>query len=432
MIPEQSTPDGGLDRPDRMLEGYRVLDLTDEKGLFCGHLLGSLGADVIKIEKPGGDPARNLGPFYKNIPHPEKSLFWLALNTNKKSVTLNIETFDGQCIFKELVEKANMVVESFSPGYLEKLGLGYPELEKINNSIILTSITPFGQTGPYRDYKASDLICWALGGALFTCGSSSGEPPMRISHIPQAFFSAGADAAWSTVIALFWAGISGEGQHVDVSIQASVENCVPNSSVAWRITGNAYQREVDGYKVLPKLAGVPQTTWEIKDGYVAYTIFTGETGAHMNAPLIEWMKSDGMADDYIIGLDWTKFEWPTASKKDIENITGLHAKFFKTKTIAEIIAEGMDKRGVPVQPMYTLEEVVNHPQLMARNYWQKLEHPELGVTITYPGGFCKPSTTTCGPIRRSPLIGEHNLEVYEKELGLSKEDIINLKQNGII
>ncbi|MEE8419571.1 MAG: CoA transferase, partial [Dehalococcoidales bacterium] len=141
------------EKSEGMLSPYRVLDLTDEKGLLCGKILGDLGADVIKIERPGGDPARRLGPFYKNEPDPEKSLFWFALNTSKRGITLDIETAGGQEIFKQLVKGADFVIESFSPGYLDKLGLGYPALEKINPGLILVSITPFGQTGPYRDWK---------------------------------------------------------------------------------------------------------------------------------------------------------------------------------------------------------------------------------------------------------------------------------------
>ena len=154
------------EKAESMLAPYRVLDLTDDKGFYCGQLLGSLGADVIKIERPGGDPARNIGPFFHDIPDPEKSLFWLALNSNKRGITLNIEAANGKEIFKRLVKTADVVVESSAPGYMDKLGLGYSELEKINPGVVMTSITPFGQTGPYRDYKASDLVCWAMGGLL--------------------------------------------------------------------------------------------------------------------------------------------------------------------------------------------------------------------------------------------------------------------------
>jgi benzylsuccinate CoA-transferase BbsE subunit len=131
-----------------MLSPYRVLDLAGEMGLFCGKMLGDLGADVIKIEPPGGDLARRMGPFYHHEPDPEKSLFWFAYNTSKRGITLNIETADGREIFKRLVKTADVIVETFRPGYLDKLGLGYRDLEKINPGVILISITPFGQTGP--------------------------------------------------------------------------------------------------------------------------------------------------------------------------------------------------------------------------------------------------------------------------------------------
>src|SRR3990170_4141548 len=127
-------------KTEGMLRPYRVLDLTDEKGLLCGKILGDLGADVIKIERPGGDVARSVGPFYHDELHPEKSLYWFALNTSKRGITLNIETVDGQEIFKKLVKTADFVIESFQPGYLDKLSLGYSMLEKLNPGIILVSI----------------------------------------------------------------------------------------------------------------------------------------------------------------------------------------------------------------------------------------------------------------------------------------------------
>ena len=162
-----------------LLGSHRVLDLTDEKGWFCGKILGDLGADVIKVEKPGGDPARNTGPFYHDIIEPEKSLYWMALNTNKKGITLDIETPDGREIFKKLLKTADVVIESFAPGYMDKLGLGYSELSKINPGIILTSVSGFGQEGPYRDYKAPDIVVRALGGLIYTVGEADRPPDPR-------------------------------------------------------------------------------------------------------------------------------------------------------------------------------------------------------------------------------------------------------------
>ena len=186
-----------------MLSHISVLDLTDEKGAYCGQLLGCLGADVIKIEKPGGDQARNLGPFVRDIPRPEGSLFWLAFNTNKRGITLNIENKEGKGIFKRLVKKADVVIESYYPGYMEELGLGYSKLETVNPGIIVASITPYGQEGPYRDYKASDLDCWGMGGLLANTGCPN-KPLSYISHIPASFLIASQDAALGIALALFW------------------------------------------------------------------------------------------------------------------------------------------------------------------------------------------------------------------------------------
>ena len=154
----------GEEKVTGMLSPYRILDLTNERGFLCGKLMADLGASVIKIEKPGGDPARSMGPFYHDIPDPEKSLYWFAFNTNKRGITLDIETADGQAIFKRLMKNIDIVIESFDPGYMDKLGLGYSALSQLNPGVIMTSITGFGQTGPYKDYKAPDIVVWALSG----------------------------------------------------------------------------------------------------------------------------------------------------------------------------------------------------------------------------------------------------------------------------
>ncbi|MFA4837199.1 MAG: CoA transferase, partial [Dehalococcoidia bacterium] len=155
---------------EQALSSYRVLDLTDEKGYLCGRILGDLGADVIKIEPPQGDPGRNIGPFYKDMSDPEKSLLWFSYNYNKRGITLDLTKGAGKEILKKLVKNADFLIESFPPGYLDGLGLGYEDLCEINERLVFTSITPFGQSGPYRDYKGPDLIGMALGGYLYLTG----------------------------------------------------------------------------------------------------------------------------------------------------------------------------------------------------------------------------------------------------------------------
>ena len=152
------------------LGGLRILDLADEKGAFCSKLLADMGADVVKVEKPGGEPSRRIGPFLGDIPHPERSLPFWYYNTSKRGITLNLETSKGQKLFKQLVGIVDIIVETSPPGYLEGLGLAYEDLNQLNPRLIMTSITNFGQTGPYRDYHSCDIVASALGGQLYVCG----------------------------------------------------------------------------------------------------------------------------------------------------------------------------------------------------------------------------------------------------------------------
>ena len=418
------------EKAEPMLAPYRVLDLTDEKGLYCGQLLGSLGADVIKIERPGGDPSRNIGPFYHDIPDPEKSLFWYAFNTNKRGITLNIETADGKEIFNKLVTTADVVVESLPPGYMDELGLGYSELEKINPGVVMTSITPFGQTGPYKDYKASDLVCWAMGGLLAQTGDPD-RPPVRMSHINFAFLMGSMDAAWSTAIALYWRGSSGRGQQVDVSIQESIAKTAFLAHENWEVSGREQQRAGSFYSVARSDVKL-RAVWPVKDGYITFLIFGGRWGAtHDNPPLTKWIDEEGMADDFLRGIDWANLSWRHKSQEEVDQIHDYFASFFKTKTKTELL-EGALRRRLGVQPICTPTDILSHPQLEARDYWQELEHADLGVTLRYPGRFCLPLETPCKLWRRAPLIGEHNQEIYQKEIGLSNEKLVTLKQGGII
>ena len=407
---------------------YRVLDLADEKGLYCGQLLGNLGADVIKIERPGGDAARNRGPFFHDVPDPEKSLFWLAFNTNKRGITLDIETVDGKEIFKKLAKTADAVIESFPPGYMDGLGLGYSELEKINPGLVLTSVSPFGQSGPYHDYKASELVCWAMGGLLFVTGDP-GRPPTYVSHIPFAYLLASMDGALSTAIALYWRGISGKGQHVDVSIRDSALKTAWMIREFWEATGKEFQRGSSHYHV-PQSEVTLNLVWPVKDGHVRFMMYTGSFGAAENKRLVEWLDDEGIADDFLKGIDWPNLDWRDRPKEDAERVQGYLTRLFQSKTKAEILQEAIERR-VMVQPVSSPRDIVGHPQLEARGFWQELEHPDLGTALRYPSRFCLLSETPGKLQRAAPHIGEHNQEIY-KELGFSNEELTTLKQAGII
>ena len=411
-----------------MLSPYRALDLTDEKGVLCGKLLGDLGVDVIKVEKPGGDPARNIGPFYKDIPDPEKSLYWFAFNTSKRSVTLDIEKAEGQQIFKRLVREADFVIESFPVGYMDKLGLGYSILSQINPRIIMTSITPFGQTGPYKDYKASDIIIMAMIGLLYVSGDPD-RPPVRISF-PQSYQFAGAEAAAGTLMALHYRNLTGEGQQVDIPVQWSTLLAQYDVAMWWVASRRIYKRQGSSRTRLQ--TGVKfQQFWPCKDGLVTFYYFGGHMGAASNKALVDWIESEGFDCDFMKDMDWEAFDWSKMTQKKVNRMEEPTGKFFMSHTKAELY-NGALERNIMLYPVATPKDVIETQQLASRGYWVKIKHPELGVELTYPGAFVQASGSTCKIWRRAPLIGEHNKDIYETGLGLSKEKINRLKQNGII
>jgi crotonobetainyl-CoA:carnitine CoA-transferase CaiB-like acyl-CoA transferase len=399
-----------------MLSPYRVLDLTDEKGLLCGKLLGDLGADVIKIERPGGDPARSIGPFYHDEVDPEKSLFWFAYNSSKRGVTLDIESPDGQNIFRKLVRDADFVIESFPPGYMDKLGLGYKALEALNPAIIMVSITPFGQTGPYKDFKTSDIVAWAMGGQMYLLGDED-RPPVRISHHSQAYLHASSEAAVGAVLALSHRVMTGDGQQVDVSVQASVARLAYGATLPWDMLKEIWRRGGRDIIRLNKDLKITRI-WPCKDGQVLWFWFGGAQGYH-NAPLVKWMETEGIADDFIREFDWETFDLRTTSQDVLDRLAEPTRRFFMSHTKAELL-DGAVEHHVILYPISTTSDILESVQLAARDYWVELEHPELGAPITYPGAFVRSSEVSPGPSRRAPQIGEHNKEILEQELGISE------------
>ncbi len=412
-----------------LLGPFRVLDLTDEKGFLCGKVLGDLGADVIKIEKPGGDPARRIGPFWHDIPHPEKSLYWFAFNMNKRGITLDIETADGQQLFKRLVGTADFVVESFKPGYMGELGLGYPVLSQINPRIIVTSITPFGQTGPYKDHKPSDIAAMAMSGLMYIIGDPD-RPPVRISF-PQAYLHAGVEGAVGSMTAHYYRQKTGEGQHVDVSIRDSMIIVTDNIQIYWDVNRCIVHRGGPGF-LRPETGTVQVSQRRCKDGFVCFMLMGGAIGSETNERIGQWMDEEGMLPDSLRGIDWAKFGWADAEYIALyDRMSEAIDRFLPRHTKAEVLEEGV-KRRIMIYPVNTAKDIGENPQLKARDFWVEVEHPELGETLTYPGAFVKASETPWRVWRRAPLIGEHNEDVYIGELGLSREELVRLREAQVI
>jgi len=415
-----------------MLGGFRVLDLTGERGLLCGKLLGELGADVIKVEPPGGDQARTIGPFYRDVQDPEKSLFWFFTNMYKRGITLDIATADGRDLFKKLVQTADVVVESFDPGYMEALGLGYAEVEKINPGIVMTSITPFGQTGPHAHYKATDLVGVAMGGLVYISGEID-RAPNRISY-PQFYFMGSLHAATGSMVALYHRELTGEGQHVDVSCQETVVLSLMVVTEIWDMLKFNYRGMGPNYA--GARPGAPplfsRVVYPCKDGHV-FALITGAAQAGMVASsqaLAEMANREGMAQE-LRDYPWQTIDAATITQEELDGIIEPITAFLVTKTKDELFHEALE-RGILLAPITTMKDVAESPQLAARGFWKELDHPELGETLTYPGYPIKTSEPLRPTPRRAPLIGEHNIEIYERELGLSPDMLAELRERSVI
>lgn len=407
-----------------LLQPYRVLDLTDDYGLLCGKILGDMGADVIKVEKPGGAKAREKEPFVGGNPDPEKSLYWFGYNTSKRGITLNLECDEGKEIFLKLAANADFIVESFQPGYLDKLGLGYGELAKRNPRVIVTSITPFGQTGPNRDLKSTDLTIMSMSGLVWMCGDADRAPVCH--NLEQVDTQAGAQAAVASLIAHHQRQISGRGVPIDISIQECFVLLSGHLHHWWYYENNIQSRH--GAKT-ERGHLCPQVIFPCADGFISWRVFVGPQGAKTRA-LVKWMEAEGKAGR-LADVDWAKIDMNVVTQSQLESWEKDFADVFMQypkKRLKEEAAMG----GIMLFPVNTVAEIIDDAQLKSRNFWEKVEHPELGASYTYPGAPFKVDGPKWRISRRAPLIGEHNDEIYCGELGLSPSYLDELRSRSVI
>ena len=408
-------------KTEGMLSPYRVLDLADEKGLLAGKLFADLGADVIKVEKPGGDDTRKLGPFYHDEVDPEKSLFWFSYNAGKRGITLDITTGKGQGILKKLVLGADILIESFTPGYMDSLCLGYDALKALNPGLIMLSISPFGQDGPYKDFKGPDIVVWAMGGRMYAVGDAD-RPPVRVSHHSQAYLQAGLEGAMAAMMALYHRQMTGEGQYIDLSIQAAAAQ---GGNPTWDLRRLVPQRiRQSGNVLIPRM-------YPCKDGMVAWTYMPATFEPWRNASFINWLDSEGFATDFLKKYDWTKLDYLLITQEEMDQIAEPTARFFASHTKEELL-EGAVRHRIMFYPHFTADNVLDSEQLAARDFWDVVPHPELGIELKYPGAFALAPETPIGVSRRAPFIGEHNREIYQKELGMSDRQLEEFKKAGVI
>lgn len=401
---------------DQALSDMKVIDLTSYiAGPACTKRLADYGAQVIKIERPGvGDGARNMGPFYHNEPNPEKSGLFLYLNTNKRGITLNLKSPMGKEIFLEQVKKADVVVESFRPGVMERLGLGYDELEKLNPKLVMTSISNFGQTGPYRDYEMSELVAFGMGGPMYSKGIPEREPE-RYGETPS-IYGAGAVAAMATTVAFYGMKRFGQGEYIDISImetQVSSHDGRLSGLVTYQYTGKPTSR---GGVLIGRTAS---GTYPCADGYVFFS-----SGGPRLERVTRMMGNPPELMD-------PKFYAPEARLDPAlsEEYDSYFISWLMQHTKLEIFLLGQQFGNI-CSPVDTIDEVFEDPQIKFRGVFTEIDHPAVGK-LTYPGRPFIMHESPWAIKRPAPLLGQHNLEVYT-ELGFSQEDMVNMKETGII
>ncbi|MBI4518999.1 MAG: CoA transferase [Deltaproteobacteria bacterium] len=399
------------------LSGRRVLELAGESGAYCGKLLAEMGADVIKIEPPGGDAARNLPPFWHDQPDPNRGLSFLYLNSSKRSITLDLDHPEGQALFKQLARTGDIVIETFPPGYLDGLGLGYGKLKVLNPRLVLTSITGFGQTGPYKDFHSADLVAAALGGALHVTGEAD-DPPVTLAG-SQADMMASTYAAVSSLIALHHSTRTGIGQHVDISaeeVTASVTHVC--GAGKWLDDQIIARRRGPGL-----FAAVPSGAYSCRDGAVYLIV---NRPAHWRA-LAQWIfevtGNRAVLDPIFDGQAFHRYD----SRDLLDHyIAELTAHF----TVAEFYHQGQ-RRHLAVTPVNRAAAVVHDAQLAAREYFVSVDHGG-GRMLRYPGAPYRHAETPWRITRPAPRLGEHNEEIYCGELGLSEETLRTLVNAGVV
>lgn len=401
---------------DQALSDVKVLDLTHYiAGPYCTKLLADYGADVIKVERPGvGDGARGLGPFYRDESHPERSGLFLHLNTNKKGVTLNLKSETGKKIFKELVKNVDIVVENFSPHVMPELGLDYKILKEVNPKLVMTSISNFGQTGPYRDFKASDIILFGMGGDMHGSGLPDREPVKYAMNV--ILYQAGAIAAPATMAGFYAARYQGIGQHIDISIVEELAHGMDLRSthlVAYAYTGEINPRLPENWMAYP--AG----TYPCKNGYFRIT-----GGWQYWDKLTKMMGEPEFLKD-------PKWKTPTAqSDSDLrQEFEAFFIGWLMQYTKEELWVIGQSA-GLPCSPLYTVEDLLNDQHFNGRGAFAEIYHPEVGK-VKYPGRPFIMSRTPWAIQRPAPLLGQHNEEVYS-QLGYSKDDLVKLRETGVI
>ena len=399
-----------------MLSPYTVLDLTDDRGELASMVLGDLGADVIKVEPPGGSPSRRMGPFLDDAPEPERSLRFFAFNRNKRGITLDLAAEGGRRALLGLVRQADFVIESGLPGKMAELGLGFDVLRRANPRIVYVAITAFGQDGPHADFAASDLTLSAMGGSM----SLQGHPdraPVRIA-VPQAWLHASVEAAIGALTAHALALRTGEAQFVDVSAQTAMVWTMLHGMAAYGIQGADFNRlgsDLQVYTVTLRLV------YECADGFVVLA----PTGATMSK-MVHWLVEDGVVpEEWVYGEDWPTYDLRLFQQHllhyQLDEVLDAIRRYAQGHTKAEMLERGLQE-GVTVAPVSTMEDLARFRHLEERGYWLTAPLPD-GSQTRVPGILARMTETPLTVRHWAPGLGQHNQEVLSEMLRLTEDEI---------
>jgi crotonobetainyl-CoA:carnitine CoA-transferase CaiB-like acyl-CoA transferase len=408
------------------LFGLRVLDLADASGAGCGRILADLGADVIKIEPPGGEAARCEPPFAGDVPDTDRSLSWFSANLNKRGITLDLATATGRELFHRLVATADIVVETPSPGE----GLDYQALASINPRLILATFTPYGLDGPLSGVPGSDLEVTAASGCLWLAGESD-RTPVRTS-VAQTPGWTGMYGAAGVLMAVMARELTGQGQQVDVSAQAGMLTATSQAPIFWDLLKEEQHRS-GPFLVGRSVTGAQfRNIWPCRDGYITFALYGGQAGRNTGRALVAWMNEaqPGGAPAVLKELDWDSLDVATAPQRVVDDIEGAIAPFFAGLSKAEFFT-GVIRRNMLGYPLSTVDDVAADPQLASRGFWQAVDSVWDGE-VCVPGSFALLDGQRLPVRSRAPRTGEHNVEVFCDELGLRRDELGVLRSAGIV
>ena len=402
------------------LAGLRVLDLSGPMGNYAGKLFAELGADVVLVEPPGGTALRHEPPFADDRPGLERSLPFLYNNTSKRSLRLDLDHPDGQQVLRDLAAGADLVIETDTPGRMAARGIGHADLSRVNPALVTTSITPFGQTGPYAHHEASDLVCLAMGGLLYLGGYVDG-PPVQVGQ-QQAYAAGNLFGAVASMLAVTAAEMTAHGQHVDVSVQESVVMGLENAAQFQDLEGRVRRRT--GGRQWRAGAGV----FSCVDGYV-YLLAGGIGGNRFWPNLVAWLDSEAVPRvDELRGEQWGDREFVEA-EQNRDLFAEIFQPFAESRTKADLYRAAQKWR-VPLCPVAKPSDILRSAQLRHRDYFVSVEGPD-GRPAVMPGAPYALSETPWRLTGRAPRLGEHTVEVLH-ELGCSAERVAQLRKTGVI